>query len=354
VKIAYVFYWNGSGDGVSMKIATQIELWREAGHEVSAFQLTRSSAGAERDWNVFGFPRVRGTRRLAAAVADSRPDLVYLRYDLFVPPLRRLVSHLPSVIELNESGSEYRLRGRAVAAYDRVNRRLTLGAAEGLVGVTNEIVREQSVARPAVVIGNGIDLRRYEQLPPSRGERPRAVFLGSSRLRWHGVDKITELANLLQDVDFDVIGPARANVPSPPPNLHVHGHLPPRDYRPLLARADVGIGTLAYHRTDLHEGSPLKTREYLAYGLPVVIAYQDTDFADAGHWFICELANDEANVREGAGRVRTFIESMRGRRVPRADVADRIDAAAKERRRLEFFAELLSSRRSARPERRRS
>ena len=348
MRIAYAFYWNGSRDGVTAKIATQVALWREAGHDVGAFQLKRgsSSGAAAPGERLFGFTsalrRVSATRRLAAALGDYRPDLLYLRYDLFVPPLRSLLSRFTSAVELNEGRAEYRLRGRAVAAYDGLNRRLTLAGANGLVAVTNEIIREHPLEGPWVVIGNGIDLRRYEPLPPTPGGRARAVFLGSAWLVWHGVDKIIELARLLPEVDFDLIGPAPVDLPSAPPNVHVHGHLSPGAYGPLLARADVAIGTLAFHRAGLHEGSPLKTREYLAYGLPVVIGYRDTDFLDEHPWFLCELPNEDAGVDRDADRVRAFIEAVKGRRVPQAAVADRIGAVGKERRRLEFFARLVS------------
>lgn len=342
MKLAYVFYWNGTGDGVTAKIATQVSCWREAGHEVELFHLRRESsrASAEVGETLFEFShagdRISATRRLASAVRGYRPDLVYLRYDVFVPPLRSLLASLPSAIELNEGRAEYRLRGRATALYDTLNRRLTLGPADAFVSVTGEIAREQSLAKPQAVIANGIDLRRYELNPSAENERPRAVFLGSARMGWHGVDKIIELARLLPHVDFDLIGPEPRDVPEAP-NIDVHGHLSPGAYHPLLARADIGIGTLALHRAGLQEGSPLKTREYLAYGLPIVIGYRDTDFLDEAPWFVCELPNDEANVRAGAHRVRAFIELVQGRRVPRAAVAARIDASGKERRRLEFF-----------------
>lgn len=357
MKLAYVVYWNGAGDGVSAKIATQVGLWRERGHEVEVFRLGHDGippiVGGERAFSFAGGRgRVAATRELAGAVRTFRPDVAYLRYDHFLPPLRSLTTAVPTVVELNESRVEYRLRGRAVAAYDRLNRPLTLGRSRGLVAVTNEIAAEQRGRLPSVVIGNGVDLRRYEALPPARGSRPRAVFLGSPLMPWHGLDKLVELAELLPGIDVDVVGTSAAELPRHPANLRLHGYLPPDEYRPLLAAADVGIGTLAFHRTGLLEGSPLKTREYLAFGLPVVLGYRDTDLADAGSWFVCELPNEEDNVRRGAARIGEFVERVRGRRVPREDVAPRIDAAPKEERRLAFLERTLAGVTAARAGRR--
>lgn len=346
MKIAYVVYWNGAGDGVSAKVATHLELWREGGHEVTLFRLSRGDAVAiderERGFAFTGArERIAATRRLAAAVKAHAPDAVYFRYDHFVPPLRSLPASLPTVVELNESRSEYRLRSRAAAAYDRLNRAAVLGRARGVVAVTHEIAAEQPGQLPSAVIGNGVDLRRYEELPPATGARPRAVFLGSPRMPWHGLDKIIDLAALLPAVDFDVVGTSEAELPRHPPNVRLHGFLAPAEYRPILAAADLGIGTLAFHRTGLAEGSPLKTREYLALGLPVVIGYRDTDLAGERPWFVCELPNQEDNARTRAGEILGFVEDVRGRRVAHAEVAERIDAAPKEERRLAFLEQAV-------------
>lgn len=45
-----------------------------------------------------------------------------------------------------------------------------------------------------------------------------------------------------------------------------------------MRNCQVCIGTLALHRKNMTEASPLKTREYLAHGFPVIIGYKDTAF----------------------------------------------------------------------------
>jgi len=88
------------------------------------------------------------------------------------------------------------------------------------------------------------------------------------------------------------------------------------------------------------EACPLKVREYLAHGLPTVIAYDDTDFLDVSPWFLLKLPNEESNVVENVDAIRSFMEGVRGRRVARAEVAERIGSQEKERRRLAFIAGL--------------
>ena len=232
--------------------------------------------------------------------------------------------------------------------YNELNRRVVLGSADALVCVTHELAESEnftSFGKRTIVIGNGVDLERLRELPAPTNERAQVVFLGSARQSWHGIDKIGWLAARLHEADFHVIGYHRDSLPfRAPPNLTAHGILGRDEYEPLLARADLAVGTLALHRKRMNEACPLKVREYLAYGLPVVIGYRDTDFANVRPWYLLELPNSADNVRSGLGEIRAFLAQVRGRRVPRADVTDRIGAAAKEWRRLELFAEITRQR----------
>jgi hypothetical protein len=81
-------------------------------------------------------------------------------------------------------------------------------------------------------------------------------------------------------------------------------------------------------------------REYRAYGLRVATAGEHGDFVGEEPWFLLRLPNVEDNVAPSLDRIRAFVADVRGRRVDRAAVADRIDAGIKEQRRLDFFAEV--------------
>ena len=359
MKIAYVCYWNLSAkDGVSSKVETQVRYWRAAGNEVEVFSLARAAEldpASAVDGRSFAFAGLRSrfaaTKGLEEAVVGCGPDLVYLRYDLFLPPLPRLLAACPTAVEINTADRhEVRLRelrSRTVRLYNELNRRRILGRAAGFVCVTHELARSSDVAsfgKPTVVIANAIDLAQVTPHPSEPGDRPRLVFLGSRRQPWHGADKIVFLARAMPEAEFDIAGYLPDDLgPDLPPNVRVHGVLSSAEYEPLLARADVGIGTLALHRKRMSEASPLKVREYLAHGLPVVLGYEDTDFLDEGPWFLLRLPNHEHNVEESLAAIREFVARVRGHRVHRAEVADRIGADVKERRRLEFFERLTGS-----------
>jgi glycosyltransferase involved in cell wall biosynthesis len=130
-------------------------------------------------------------------------------------------------------------------------------------------------------------------------------------------------------------------------NTTLHGELPPEQYRDVLARADVGVGTLALYREGIQEACSLKVREYLAFGLPVVLANTDTDFP-SGAEFILQLPNAPEAVSGCVERIEDFIASWRGRRVPRTAITA-IDVVKKEQSRLDFFAARVISSRGEMP-----
>src|SRR4051794_12148669 len=100
MKLAYLCYWDlASGDGVARKIETQSRLWREAGHEVDVVAIRPGHRRAE-------------PAAAVEAVEAGVPDLVYLRYDLYLPAVWRLARRVPTVLEVNsDDRAEMRRRG---------------------------------------------------------------------------------------------------------------------------------------------------------------------------------------------------------------------------------------------------
>jgi glycosyltransferase involved in cell wall biosynthesis len=353
LRIAFFCYWNLlEKDGVAKKVDAQTGAWRALGHEVQVFCVSQAPPEATRDdWRLFRFAdvggRIRATRALEAAVLEWRPDVAYGRYDLYLPPLGRLLRAVPGVLEINaDDREEARLvRGRQGRMYNDVNRRVLIRRARGLACVTHELAASPSFARfgkPSVVVGNSVDLDAIQPVPVApRDGPPHVVFLGTRGQPWHGIDKIVELARALPEVEFDVIGYSPDALSGAPANVRAHGTLGRREYARVVAGCVAGIGTLALHRKNMHEACPLKVREYLAFGLPTVVAYEDTDFRDVDPWYLLRLPNVESNARDAAGEIRAFLERVRSRRVLRDEVAERIGVAAKERRRVAFLEGLL-------------
>jgi hypothetical protein len=125
-----------------------------------------------------------------------------------------------------------------------------------------------------------------------------------------------------------------------PFNLHVHGRLVRDQYRPILAAADFGIGPLGLHRKGMSEATPLKVRDYLIHGLPVMIAHLDTDFPGEAPWYLLQIPNTEQAICSSIPAIEAWIESIAGRRVPRAEVLNHVGIEAKEQARVAFFEDI--------------
>ncbi|HEX7555991.1 MAG TPA: hypothetical protein VF338_05155 [Leptolinea sp.] len=288
--------------------------------------------------------RCRAVLPLIRAVQDFAPDLIYLRWGMYVFPSQRIFKIAPVVVEINTNDvSQHEMLGAVLSFYNRLTRGIFLSRAAGLVYTSSELEKCESFAayhRPGIVIANGIDMTRNTSVPAPHNIRPRIGFIGTPDLPWQGVDKLIRLAMLCPDLDIDVIGFDSFNDGQlQPSNLYFHGYLDQEKSREILSGVDIGLGTIALHRKAMNEASPLKTREYLAYGIPVIVPYQDTDLDDLNIDTILRLQNTEDNMEQNWKRIRDFAIKMQGQRVDRAKISHRIDSEIKEQTRLKFFTE---------------
>ena len=355
MQIAYYAHVNDARrSGVLLKISGQIREWRAAGHDVRLFILTRD---ADDPWTAavgdvairrYAGPvaRIRSVASLVSAIRRYRPNLVYLRWELFYPPLLLLPWRVPLVLEINtDDKGEDAWAGRGRRAYQMLTRWILMRKARAFVFVTSELSNSASFtgfrARHRVVT-NGVDLGAYPILPAAADPEPRLVFVGSAGQPWHGVDKLMRLASLRPDWRFEIVG-MDSDIMDPdaavPPNLVFHGALDRAGVVEMLAKADVGVGTLALHRKAMDEACPLKVREYLAMGLPILYGYEDPDADDLGR-YVLRIPNTETNVIDALDAIDAFVTGSRGVRVPREAVAH-IDVKVKEGQRLALFDELV-------------
>ncbi len=365
MRIAYVTLHLDSSilnGGVGKKIQTQISHWKSAGHQVHLFlhgpdkndfpESTSFQYKKKNSFPLIGFickelSRIQALANLIQAVREFKPNLIYLRFGLFCFPLQKIFPIAPVIVELNTlDQQEYRYRGAVYYWMNRVGRRIILSRAAGLTATSLEIANHPTnicFNKSTIVISNGMDLRNFEILPPTHNVVPHLVFIGTPGYPWHGVDKIIEFAILKPDIHIDIIGYSKydLNVEKIPENVTCHGFLQSNEYKKIFSSCDVAIGTIALHRKNMEEASPLKVREYLVYGLPVIIGYHDTDLSNRQFEFVCQIPNNDNNVQEYFEQIYSFACQMMGKRVDRNLIAPIIDQGLKEKKRLEFFAQII-------------
>lgn len=358
MKIAYIAPHNGGvPDGIMKKIKAQTKVWRELGHDVQIFCYSRRMFHQDtknyfEDSARFYTFQVNGSS-LLRDVAVFNPDLVYMRYAYVLPFMVALCRRYTSILEINTNiPKEMKLvlkkSPKGIIRYINhiLGTHMLLRAADGFCSVTHEIAALpflKKYHKPGFVVPNGIDLASIEPIKEKQSSKTRVVFMGSADFDWNGTDILVEIAGkLLESVDVDIIGPIKPSTINHLSNVTYHGYLSKEEYDVIVRQCHIGIGTLALFRKDMREACPLKVREYLAYGLPVIIGYKDTAFNDFQPVpYVLELDTQHDSLEINTKKIQEFITINKEVIVSRELITDKIDVESLEKERLHFFQKLL-------------
>jgi glycosyltransferase involved in cell wall biosynthesis len=234
-------------------------------------------------------------RRLAQAVRQHRPDVLYERYNLFLPAgiwLKRKYK-LPMLLEINAPILEERAKydGLSLRRLARWSQAYAWRHADMVLPVTHvlgDMVQAYGVpAERIVVIPNGINGDRFDgnvdvlAAKQALGLQGQLVLGFTGFVRdWHGLDKVIELiANDPPDALRTLLvvgdGPARAGLEQQAATLgiakrvHFTGIVERDDVAKYVAAFDIALQPAV-----VDYASPLKLFEYLALGKAIVAPAQ--------------------------------------------------------------------------------
>jgi len=297
VKIAYLISHDiNTNDGVTKKILGQTSEWKNQGHKVEIYCFVSKKGNSiltkTKQYEFKGAIRLRLSlnRGLLNDLNNFNPDIVYFRYDTWSRTLSKILNKYKVIAELNSYDlEEFWLlfkQDRTIKSFLRYLaykflRSVVLSRVSGIIGVTKEISKHLSnikFNKPTIYIPNGIDLKKYSTIKNlnNLSSRIGLFFIGTPNQPWHGVDIIERISRELPQYDFHIVGVEGESSN----NLFWHGYLQRDKYLKILEKTHLCIGSLALHRINMQEACPLKVREYLAYGYPIIIGYQDTSFIE--------------------------------------------------------------------------
>ncbi|MFT4176299.1 MAG: glycosyltransferase [Luteolibacter sp.] len=378
MKIAYILVWNLEGNSpIEKKVALQTHKWRELGHEVKVFAISRNKVDqtvireAELLWKTRGgnfLTRYSGNGKiyeeLESRVRDFNPDFIYFRNSFYHAKLARLLKKYPSCMEVNGLPMKEALIGffstpykTLVSAYVFLTYRAMLGMGRGKVCVSHEI-RDTLFGNhdpsEVIVIPNSIEIPENNDHQTKSHEIPRLLYVCgpvghhiNPKHHYHAVDKIVRLATrTVGKMEIMVVGDngesfTDSNLPD---NIRFRGILHNEQYHSALEWADVGLGVAGLHRKGMHEASPLRVRDYATVGLPMILPYKETAFAeeDTPEW-VMKLPNQEDNLDRNADDIADFVSRMKGYKVPLAERKRYFGTDHWESRRLAFMESLVES-----------
>lgn len=330
MNIAYIYIGDLKCEsGVHKKIIEQIYQWRKYGNNVRIYHISTGYIDTFGNDPQHVFEHISNILlyRVNCIMDITKfADIVYMRYSFGGYDIYRLTKEVPTFIEINSNEkSEYKngagLRNKIKYWWNFINRYFLMRYIKGKVCVTYELEKRELELNhniPCVVVPNSI-IGNYVLSPKNSSNIiPKLVFIGTPNQEWHGVDKIIELAKrTLGRLEFILIG-IESYGEEVPNNVKLCGYLSRAEYEGYLLSADIGIGSLALHRKNMEEACPLKIREYIQFGLPILIGYKDTSFEQFGlqkpEW-ICELSCCEDNVTNNIEKIVEFCYRVQGKRV---------------------------------------
>jgi hypothetical protein len=178
----------------------------------------------------------------------------------------------------------------------------------GLIGVTEEI-RKIEISRsgniPSTVISNGINVKdtSFTKFNKKNQTKITLIFVASYTANWHGIDRL--LSGLKryrgnQNIELLLIGGIKdeyikyvQNINKEHINIKILGKKYNKELDDCFLESCLAISSLALHRNKMHEACVLKTREYIARGIPFVYGYDDTDLTGKEPFALKVPANDE-------------------------------------------------------------
>ena len=110
------------------------------------------------------------------------------------------------------------------------------------------------------------------------------VFIGSNT-PWHGIEKIVEIATKNPSIGFVIIGDYE--IKTTLSNIIMLGKQNMSTIPLILNYCSFGFGPFSLSKKNMKEACPLKTREYLYFGVPIIVNYYDSayDFEDLQLYF---------------------------------------------------------------------
>jgi hypothetical protein len=157
-------------------------------------------------------------------------------------------------------------------------------------------------------IGNSFNRNREGSIKTllSLTDSLECVFIAGHSNNWHGIDRVLKgMANYkgIYKIHLHYIGNVLHEAKKLLNDLGLshcvilHGVCNEEQIEEVISRCHLGISSLGLHRIPLKDGSVLKTREYLGFGLPVLFSYYDDEIEKnhiLSNFVIKYKANDDA------------------------------------------------------------
>ena len=327
MKILFlIFHGFDEANGISKKIRYQVKALRDCGADVRVCWLDDANGKKCRmiddtvlqDYGVGIKGKIlkrTGLDCIARYVHENEIQQIYIRSDhnttpFFINLLRKLKKMgCGIVMEIPTYPYDQEYKGlsfgyQRVIFMDKCLRRFMALYIDKIVPVSDHAA---FVGRPTSRIANGIDFDAVPMKADSRPEDGKQHLIAVATIHpWHGFDRairgMAAQTPLRQNVVLHIVGQGIPAVMDEYHQLVTENHLEESVlfHGPLFGDAldevfdqcQMGIGSLARHRSGITHLRSLKNREYAARGIPFVYSEIDDDFEEMP--YVMKIPADES------------------------------------------------------------
>ena len=331
-KILYLSF-SGYSDhsGISKKKLAQIKGLEECGYRVVNCYYTVNPESGDRLWmadenvlvNLGSGTLAKIKKRiyykpLIKYIKEQKIELVYIRSEhnaspfmiRFVRQLRKMGVKTVMEIPTYPYDQEYiTFESKSFLFIDNMFRKRLANELHAIVTYSNEY---KIFGQRTIRISNGIDFSTV-RLKEQHSHEGELHMIGVAEIHyWHGFDRVVAgMAKYYEDnwgeckVFFHIVGEfsgeRESNEILPLIKEHhlenyiiLYGPLFGNDLDEVFDEADIGIGSLGRHRSNITHIKTLKNREYAARGIPFIYSEIDDDFEEMT--YIMKASADESPV----------------------------------------------------------
>lgn len=229
--------------------------------------------------------------------AGSSPDTIIIR-SVVPSPLMALYFRNRTFVLLTDHHTKteaelsllFRLPHWLVSWVLKILRGFSERVTDGKLAVTHEIAESESFQGPIHVLGNPLSDEPVsrEQLSDYDGQEIRLIMPVSKDFPWHGQERLVASArgwleqNQALKVHIDIVGAGVAGTTEVDRRFTVSRRptLSGDSLAELVQSAHLGVSSLALYKQRMRDACPLKSRLFIALGLPFIYAYKDPDLAE--------------------------------------------------------------------------
>ena len=155
---------------------------------------------------------------------------------------------------------------------------------------------------------NGINPIHFSMNKPPKLDREfNLIMVSSSYAAWHGLDRLLKSLELFQSDEISInlylVGKLTSEfdavLSSCEKNSSVHvyrlGKLYKKELDTIFDKAHMACDSLAMYRLDMHEASTLKSKEYIARGIPFLYSAPDYDLTSLNA-YLYDVKNEDSLI----------------------------------------------------------